>query len=308
MFLKEVYKGYNQWYFYLITLLVVFLATQLGSIPLLIYAICENPDLSELDTTLSTLSNTNLGLALMLFTFFIGFWALLFCVKFIHQKPIFSIITARKQIDWYRIFFAAGLWGILGLSATFLPMFFTENTQLMWQFNPEKFLGLLIISFTLFPFQTSFEELMFRGYLMQWCSYLFQYRWISILITGTLFGLMHGANPEIETFGIWIALPQYIFIGLLLGYLTVKDNGTELALGFHMANNIIAALTITGEGLTLQTHALFKDLNPTASWPDTAILLLFGLLFIWISNKKYNFIHQNCIWEKITSSKQDTKE
>ena len=120
---------------------------------------------------------------------------------------------------------------------------------------------------------------------MQWFGYLFRYRWVAILLSGLLFGIVHGANPEIETFGIWVALPQYILIGLILGYITVKDNGTELALGFHMANNIITTLTITGEGLTLQTHALFKDLNPTSSWLDILLILLSGIIFIWICHK-----------------------
>ena len=283
MFLKKVLIGKNQWHLYLTTLLIVFIATQFGSIPLAIYTIFDAPSILQQNGTAVSLPSTNLGLALTLLAFFFGFWALLFCVKYIHQKPVLSIITIRKQIDWNRIFVAAGLWSILGLLATFLPLLFSENT-LVWQFKPEKFLVLLIISFTLFPFQTSLEELLFRGYLMQWCGYLFKYRWIAILITGLLFGLMHGANSEIETFGIWVALPQYILIGLILGYVTVKDNGTELALGFHMANNIMAALTVTGEGLTLQTHALFKEMNPTSSWIDTAIILISGILFIWITN------------------------
>lgn len=306
MFLKAVYQGNNQWYLYLLTLLIVFTATQLGSLPLVIYVFLTHPNLITMSEAMpeiiATITRTNLGLFFMLLPFFFGFWALLFCVKYIHWKSMLSIITVRSNIDWRRIFFAAGIWSILGLCTTFLPFLFTDTSNIVFQFDPGKFFILLMISLCLFPFQTSFEELLFRGYLMQWCAYLFKYRWMAILITGLLFGLMHGANTEIETFGIWLALPQYILIGLILGYVTVKDNGTELALGFHMANNIMAALTITGEGLTLQTHALFRDLHPTSSWIDTFIILLAGILFIGICNKKYHFIHQNNIWKKISAS------
>ena len=54
---------------------------------------------------------------------------------------------------------------------------------------------------------------------------------------------------------MWGALPQYILMGLILGFVAVKDDGMELSLGLHMANNIIAAITITSDSSTLQTHA-----------------------------------------------------
>ena len=150
-----------------------------------------------------------------------------------------------------------------------------------------------------YAFQTSFEELLFRGYLMQWSALLFKYRWVAVVITGVLFGILHGANPEVEEFGMWVALPQYILMGLILGFVAVKDDGMELSLGLHMANNIIAAITITSDSSTLQTHALFKDLHPTASHFDTLTMLVAGVIFIWICNRKYHFWGKICLWKKI---------
>ena len=299
MFLYKVYTGNNQWFLYIFTLLIVFLALQLGSIPLAIYLIIKDVVFSHPQEALSTISNTNLGLALMLLPHIAGFVALLFCIKHIHKKPIQSVITARPQISWHRVWFAAGIWSILGLSITLIPLLFASPDTVIFQFNPSKFIILLLISICLFPFQATFEELIFRGYLMQWFAYLFKYRWIAILLTSILFGLMHGNNPEIETFGVGIAMSNYIILGLILSYITVKDNGMELAIGFHTSNNILSALTTTSEGTTLQTHALFKLLNPTASWLDVLIILLVGLIFIWICNKKYHFIRQNNLWQKI---------
>jgi membrane protease YdiL (CAAX protease family) len=102
---------------------------------------------------------------------------------------------------------------------------------------------------------------------------------------------MHLGNPEIDNFGTWVALPQYVFMGLFLGYITLKDHGLELAIGVHAANNIISGITYTSDATALQTHALFKDLNPTSSHWDTLVLVVFTLIFITISNYKYRYIN-----------------
>src|SRR5690606_93947 len=50
----------------------------------------------------------------------------------------------------------------------------------------------------------------------------------------------------------------YIGTGFLLGIMTLMDEGLELALGFHLGNNLMAALLITSDFAALETDALFK--------------------------------------------------
>lgn len=298
MFLEKACIGKNQWYFYVVSLVIIFLMTQIGSLPLVGYLFWQNPDMIKTGN-ISAATNTNAGLALMLLSFVVGFFTLFFCIKYIHEKKAIDIVTARPKVDWGRIFFGAGIWGILSLITLAVPFIIGDTADIIFQFDPLNFFILVIISLLLFPFQTSFEELLFRGYLMQWSALLFKYRWVAILITGILFGILHGANPEVEAFGMWIALPQYILMGLILGFIAIMDDGLELALGIHMANNIIAAITFTSDSSTLQTHALFKDLHPTASWLDTAMMLLAGIIFIWLANRKYHFAGKINLWGKI---------
>jgi len=40
--------------------------------------------------------------------------------------------------------------------------------------------------------------------------------------------------------------------------MTLMDEGMELSLGFHLGNNLMAALLITSEYAALQTDAIFK--------------------------------------------------
>ncbi len=306
MFLEKVYTGKNQWYLYIFSLLVIFTVTQIGSLPLAGYIMWKNPDML-LSGNISAATGTNTGLALTLLSFVFGFFSIFFCVKYIHQKKYTAIVTGRRQVDWGRIFFGAAIWGILSVLTMAVPFFSGDTSNLVFQFNPVNFFILLIISLALFPFQTSFEELLFRGYLMQWTALLFKYRWVAILITGVLFGLLHGANPEVKEFGMWVALPQYILMGLILGIVTVIDDGTELSLGLHMSNNILAAITFTSDASTLQTNALFRDLDPSASHMDTIMMLIAGIIFIWICNRKYHFWGKINIWEKITPPQTETE-
>lgn len=298
MFLEKVYDGKNQWYFYVFSLLIIFTATQIGSLPLAGYLLWKNQQLPR-NGNISAATSTNAGLALTLLGFAAGFFAIFFCVRYIHRKKSLSILTSRRKLDWSRILYAAAVWGILSLFTLLLPILLSPDQDIVFQFEPIPFFTLVAISLLLFPFQTSFEELLFRGYLMQWSALLFKYRWIAILLTGVLFGLLHGANPEVEAFGLWIALPQYILMGLILGFVAVKDDGTELSLGLHASNNILAALTVTSDSSTLQTHALFKNLHPTASWTDTLVILLAGIVFICLCNRKYHSMKKINIWERI---------
>lgn len=291
-FLKQAYTGKNQWYWYVLSLLVIFIATQIGSLPLVGYIFLKDP--AALTTgSINSVTSTNLGLALMLLSFAVGFFAIFLCVKYIHGKRALDIVTARPKIDWGRFFFGAGIWAILSILTFALTFLTGDNGDITFQFEPSKFFVMLVIALLMFPFQTSFEELVFRGYLMQWAYILFKNKWAAIILTGVIFGLMHSANPEVEDFGMLLAMPQYILMGLLLGYIAVQDNGLELSLGIHAANNILSAITFTSPSSTLQTHALFVDPTPSASGWDTLFILISGLLFIWITNRKYRFMQRS---------------
>lgn len=299
MFLKKVLNGNNFWGLYLLTLLIVFIATQLGSIP---FAICSwtlSDETHSINTAIGELMKTNLGLALLLLTFLFGFIALFLCVKYIHQKAYMDIVTARKQFDWKRFFFATTLWLLLAIIFFIIDFFLSTDNRLHFQFNAEQFFPLLIITLFLFPFQTSFEEFLFRGYITQWVGYLSNNRWIALIVPALLFGLMHTSNPEVDSFGFWVAMPQYILMGLLLSFLAIADNGLELPLGLHYANNAFAALTVTSSSSALQTHALFIDLAPQSTHSDTIIMLFIGILFIYITNKRYHFLDNLRFSEKI---------
>ena len=238
-------------------------------------------------------------MALLLFTFAGGVVALLLCVKFLHHKKTTDILTGRDRFDVNRVFFGAAVWGLLTLVLLGAQYGFGDTSHLVFQFQPFNFIMMCIVILIFIPFQVAFEEFIFRGYLMQGCILLFKYRWVALLLTGLAFGLLHGTNPEVDRFGFWVAMPQYILMGLLLGLVAIWDDGLELALGLHLANNVISSLVVTHDASALQTHALFKDMAPTASHTDTVVMLVCGIIFLWICNRKYKFFSKINLWGKV---------
>lgn len=288
MFFQKAFIGKNKWYLYLIVLVCVFIVTQLGSIPFVIYNVLANPEaLAANDTEALSAVQDNIGLALMLLAFAVALGALWLFAKLFQKKKFSDYTTGRPRWDFRRVGFGALVWAVLTVVITMQQV--SSDADVVLNFQPEKFYPLLIVGVLLFPFQTGFEEVLFRGYLMQGSALLFRYRWAALLVTSLLFGLMHSANPEIDTFGFWTAMPQYVIMGLIMGFVALKDDGIELAVGMHFANNLLSSLLVTSDGMVFDTAAIFRDLSPEVSWVDTLIMAGAGVVFILICRAWYGF-------------------
>jgi len=188
------------------------------------------------------------------FVFLLGLLFLL--VYILNNRGILSLTTSRAKVDFKRIFFSFGLIVFISI-AGFLVSYYVDNSNITWNFKPVNFFILLFISLLLFPFQIGLEEYLFRGYLMQQIGIAVRNRWFPLLFTSVMFGLLHSANPEVAEMGFGVMV-FYIGTGLLLGIMTLMDEGMELALGFHFGNNLMVSLLLTSEFSALQTDALFK--------------------------------------------------
>ena len=290
-FIQQGYKGETRWYWYLFTLFIVFIFWQvIGIIPITVMAFLKLGDfdkfmMSANDAFASAGLDSNLYLFLMLFSFIMGLVGLLIGIRFIHGRLIKTVVTSRSKIDWQRVIFAFGSWFLISIIILAIGIF-TEPENLIWNFKPIPFFILVVISLLFLPLQTSFEELLFRGYLMQGLGVLAKNRWFPLLLTSVVFGLLHGANPEVAKLGNQVMI-FYIGTGLLFGITTLMDEGTEIALGLHAANNIIAALFVTTDWTAFQTAALYIDTSePSLGW-DTylPVFVLYPMVLIIFSRK-----------------------
>nr|WP_294936271.1 type II CAAX endopeptidase family protein [uncultured Flavobacterium sp.] len=225
---------------------------------------------------------------------------LLFWVKVVHRQSITSLTTSRKKVDWGRVFFAFGLWSLITVVLTAVA-YFAAPENFVVNFEPVPFFTFLILAIILIPLQTSFEEYFFRGYLMQGLGVITNSRLVPFLTTSILFGLMHAANPEVGKLG-FIIMVYYIGTGFFLGILTLMDEGLELALGFHAANNLIGALLVTADWTAFQTHSILKDISePTAGLEIALPIFVIFPILLFVFSKKYGWTNWK---EKLTGKLQ----
>lgn len=293
-FIQQAYKGENKWYLYILVIFIVFFGWQLlGVMPLALTAILHSADVAEFtqaanDNFMTLDINKNLFLFMMILMFALGLLFLFIGIKFVHKRAIKTIVTSRKKIDWKRFWFGFFTWGIISSSVIGIGILL-EPESYVWNFNAVPFFTLVAISFLFLPIQTSFEELLFRGYFMQALGILVKNRWLPLLITSVAFGLLHGANPEVEKLGA-ISMVFYIGTGLFFGITTLMDEGTELALGLHAINNIVAAFFVTTDWTVFQTNALFVDTSEPSVGLEMflPVFVLYPLMLL-LFTKKYGW-------------------
>tara|TARA_B100001113_G_scaffold340888_1_gene325513 strand:+ start:61 stop:1047 length:987 start_codon:yes stop_codon:yes gene_type:complete len=317
MYIKQLYNPESSsWIIFLklfFTIIITFITTLIFSIPHAIaifrqMLIDNGADLSDLESVMSVfpelekklasmdvasqmqILESNLNLFLMLLGFCGMLLAVLFCNKFINGNSFLSLTTSRNKIDYNRIFYSFSIWAIFSTSMIVLGYFLTPENYVI-NFNLKPFLILLLIVAIFIPIQTSAEEYLFRGYIMQNLGLISKNRWFPLIASSLAFGLLHGANPEVAKFGNVVFI-FYIGSGLFAGIMTLMDDGMELALGWHAANNLTAALLITADWTALQTHSVLKDISNPESMPITDVLipvLIFFPLVLYIFSKKYGW-------------------
>ena len=293
-YIQQVYKGNNQWYHWIFTLILVFFGWQIiGVFPLSGVAFSYSSDMNEFanaaqNNFMSLGIDKNLFLFLIIISFISGLLTLILGVKYIHRRTFKSLVTSRNLIDWKRFWFAFFTWGIIAIILTIVGIFMSPENYI-WNFKPIPFFTLLAVSFLFLPFQTTFEELLFRGYLMQGIGTVVKNRWFPLIFTSVCFGLLHGANPEVEKLGA-ISMVFYIGTGFFYGIITLMDEGTELALGLHAINNIIAAFFVTTNWTVFQTDALYVDISePSVGFEMFFPVLILYPFLLYVFSSKYGW-------------------
>jgi membrane protease YdiL (CAAX protease family) len=343
MFIEQGIKKENDFWKYIIGSAVIILASFVGQIPLTIAVVVKSLKSGKMPTTngeILSVLEPNLSLFLMMLSFVFAIAGIYLVVKYFHKQTFLSVTTSRSKVDWSRIIFSFLIWAAFTIIST-LVMYYYSPEELVWNFKPIPFAILVVIGTILIPIQTSAEEYVFRGYLMQgfgigslqkkfligifytilfvpiyilfesiiesvftskisflieiiviflsilllflldfalrklnffetsfYCKFyqISKSKFTPLIITSLIFGTMHIMNPEVEKMG-YLILVYYIGTGMFLGVITLMDEGMELALGFHAANNLIGALLVTSDWSAFQTYSIFKDVsNPTAGF------------------------------------------
>ncbi len=302
MFIAQGNTKENVFWKYLLGSFILFCASLVGQLPFILGVYIKSykekiPYPNTYEATVGFL-DSNLALFLMLVSFVFVFFQLYALVRFFHKQSFLQLITSRNSIDWHRVLFSFSIWaGITIISTVVVYILYPEDFIVQFDWIP--FLILFGIGLLLFPFQIGCEELIFRGYLMQGFGILAKNKWFPLLMTSLIFGMLHIANPEVDKMGNSILI-YYIGTGLFLGIITLMDEGIELALGFHFANNFIGALLVTSDWTAFQTHSILKSSSDPSVLFDIIlpVSIIFPMLLLLFA-KRYRWTNWR---EKLTGT------
>jgi membrane protease YdiL (CAAX protease family) len=285
-YLDVAREGKNDWWRYVLSLaFILFMWFIVGSIPifvLLFFVSVDGDPATSLDAAGSFLGvDPLLAFIATVSSFLTFFLSVPLAVRFLHGRPVRTLITASEHINWGRLFRSFGLWFVLSAWISLVEaLLYPGRYELT--LNLGKLIPFAVATLLLIPFQTSAEELFFRGYLIQWIG-LKVGNWVVLsIISGLLFALPHVLNPEVDV-NFWLVMSFYFLFGVFAAWVTLKDNGLEIALGMHAANNIYAAIIANYTNSALQTPAIFtvNELDPVYGLisPAVAMVVFYLVLF-----------------------------
>ena len=289
MFIEQGITPENKFWKYIVGSVLIIVAAIVGQLPLTVAILLKVGINIPSDTgAIMRLFDSNLMLFLIMLSYVAVAGSIYFVVKFLHRQSIMEVTTSRKRFDWNRFFYSFSIWTFFTIVSTIIVYYLSPESFVL-NFKPIPFLVLVAIGAVMIPIQTSCEEYIFRGYLMQGFANLTLNKWFPLLMTSVIFGLLHIYNPEVDKLGN-IILVYYIGTGLLLGITTLMDEGMELSLGFHAANNLVGALLVTADWSALQTNSIFKDISEPSAGIDVIlpIVIVYPVL-LFIFSKKYKW-------------------
>ncbi len=207
------------------------------------------------------------------FSFVLIILATFFVVKFLHKRPVMSLLTPRRAINWKLILVGFLLFFGLMFLLSFIPQYILDPSSMT--LNPDIFGFLLFLPFLLLmvPIQTTSEEIFYRGYILQGTGFLSRNFLLLAILNGVLFMIPHLANPEVAATPL-AAILDYIVFGFIMAYITLKSGTLELAIAGHAANNLFISLLANYEDSVFTTPSLFMSSTSSLESVDDTVFIL----------------------------------
>ena len=225
-------------------------------------------------------SKVDLAIAIGAFTLFMSTIIVflpmtLLAVRFIHLRSWISVLTGRARFRW-RLFgtslaISVGIAGIMiAASIMAFPERFDTRTPI------STYLAFLPFYLLLIPPQVAAEEVFFRGYLMQAVGHVTPLAWVRLLVPAVLFFALHLPNREVIEGGL-PALLYFALISAYLGWLALRGNGLEIAIGLHAGINFAGIAVVTTSHASIRAPGIFHLLVPNY-WEDLIGIAIFCAL------------------------------
>jgi uncharacterized protein len=268
-FLDTVYQGKNVWWIYLSVILTLIVYwSLLGRLTIDVFQFLLN--LFHGDPAINAFVAGHIPFGIIMALLWLG-------VTKLHGRGFLSLVNGESSLQFQRLFWGFSIWGLQNLFFTGLDIL-AHPKDYQFTFEPSHWFLLLGLGVLLVPIQTSIEEFLYRGYLMQGLSLISKHPLVLIVFTSVAFAIPHLGNPEMERGFVWGAL-SYFAWGVFFALITLKDQGLELALGAHAANNLFSFLGVNTPDSVLPTQALYTYVGTIHDRDSFFGILTYGGIF-----------------------------
>ena len=275
-------------------MLVLFMWQAVGAIPF--FTVCEylqNIEITQFrcDGTQITGDSVLLDYLLSNYMFIIGIIGVWIAVRVLHKKTLTQVVTGRKTFDYNRVVYAIWVGFLLHSALLILDVLFIHTEITFRSPSFSEYITFFLFAVVLTTYQAGFEEIFFRGYLLQGLSLIARNRVVITIVSSVLFVLPHLANPEPFEYGFAPYATSLFMFALFMTVIVLVDGGIELAIGYHALNNLWIGLIANTEVTVLQTPSLLiVPIERYAMFPDVPVQLIVYIVFIVILNKKYKWL------------------
>ena len=218
------------------------------------------------------------------------FAGVLLVVRYVLGRPARTVVTGRPRVSVSRILYGALVFALLTAAGTAVD-FLVHRDSYHVTFDLGRFIPVTIVALLLIPIQSAAEELLFRGYLVQWTSLGTDNRRrpmtgvprIATLaaVSGLLFALPHLLNPEAQGAQAYAWLAWFA-LGAGWAWAAVLDGRIELGIGAHIANNLFSILAV-GYSISVVPTASAVTTNQI-DWPLSIVsAFVIAVLFVLIT-------------------------
>ncbi len=236
-YLDWALKGRSAWWLYLIGLAIFQLILTTGSTFFGIMLIILIPAFVTGSVTGSV--------ALTTLVFLPAFLAIPFFTWLLHKRPWWSVALPALKFDGWKLGIGF-LFGLLINLVVYIAGGLFAGSQISFV-APDfsTYLPLLIVGAITIFIQVTAEELLYRGYTMQFMRRLTAKPVLIIGISSLAFAAIHIGNVS-QNGMPWYGILIYLFDGLVYGWLAWRSRSLWMPIGFHWANNF-ALVVIVGE-------------------------------------------------------------
>jgi uncharacterized protein len=228
---------------YLLAIVLGFIGLELGSIPALML-MSSDPAQQRVQFQ---------------FTFILPALIVLLLVRLLLGRPAWTVALPAWPPRWRDYFVAIAIgWGIM-LTLLLAILAFVPEFKLTfrgWGGMVSGGATLVLMVCAGFVIQTAFEELYFRGLLMQATRRLTHWPPVLLVVQAYVFASLHAGNLKGFAASYLTMLP-YFFAALYLGWVAWRTGSLVMPMGLHLANNLWNALFVNTRGDVIVTAAPF---------------------------------------------------